>query len=312
VVDSNDFQGGIAGNDEPITIGANQWASGDGVADVVQDFFDGEIHLVKLTATDAANDPIIFDLDGDGSAFSAHSVTFDFNGDGSAERIGWADGGDGLLGVDVDGDGRIASGAELVSPQMVAGAATSLDALASFDSNHDGIIDDQDDRFGELVIWQDGNENAVTDPGELTSLSGLKIAAISLEAEGVASRDGAGNSVNSEGTYVLEDGSFGTFVEVMFAGMPDPGDGADATAGGGVDYLGEDTSGEIAGLSTGGDYIDIEALLAPEGWAAHNLSDAAPAGEGGLGSARIEESGGAGDAIAALFDDTSEAASPAV
>src|SRR5207245_11429610 len=46
---------------------------------------------------------------------------------------------------------------------------------AGFDSNHDGVIDARDARFGELMVWQDANQNGRTDPGELTSLTDLGI-----------------------------------------------------------------------------------------------------------------------------------------
>ncbi|RDD62279.1 Ig-like domain-containing protein [Ferruginivarius sediminum] len=42
------YTGGIAPNLEPIVIGANQWASGDNVADKIQDAFDGRIDTVAL------------------------------------------------------------------------------------------------------------------------------------------------------------------------------------------------------------------------------------------------------------------------
>ena len=43
--------------------------------------------------------------------------------------------------------------------------------LASFDSNGDGVVDALDARFGELLVWQDANQNHSTDAGELRSLA---------------------------------------------------------------------------------------------------------------------------------------------
>ncbi|MEM8970539.1 MAG: cadherin-like domain-containing protein [Pseudomonadota bacterium] len=45
------YTGGLLGNDEPIVIGANQWASGNGIADKLRDAFDGEISEAKLYDT---------------------------------------------------------------------------------------------------------------------------------------------------------------------------------------------------------------------------------------------------------------------
>ena len=47
-VASNSTVTTLAGNNEPIIVGANQWASGDGVADNVIDFFEGQIDEVAL------------------------------------------------------------------------------------------------------------------------------------------------------------------------------------------------------------------------------------------------------------------------
>ena len=48
LVGSNNYAGGLAGNAEPIVIGANQWGSGDGVADQLQDPFEGNVSKVSL------------------------------------------------------------------------------------------------------------------------------------------------------------------------------------------------------------------------------------------------------------------------
>ena len=42
------FTSGIAGNDNPLVIGANQWASAEGSADLLQDFFEGHITGVSI------------------------------------------------------------------------------------------------------------------------------------------------------------------------------------------------------------------------------------------------------------------------
>lgn len=56
LVDSNAYTGGLQGNEEPIVLGANQWASGDGVADNLQDPYSGIISSLNIysQAADAA------------------------------------------------------------------------------------------------------------------------------------------------------------------------------------------------------------------------------------------------------------------
>ena len=48
LVDTNDYTGGIENNTEPLVIGANSWASDDGEADHLRDYFDGQIDEVAI------------------------------------------------------------------------------------------------------------------------------------------------------------------------------------------------------------------------------------------------------------------------
>jgi len=59
--------------------------------------------------------PIVLDLNGDGVHTSAASqgVNFDLAGTGHSSKMGWTDGTDGLLAIDLNHDGRINDGTEL-------------------------------------------------------------------------------------------------------------------------------------------------------------------------------------------------------
>ena len=98
------------------------------------------------------------------------------------DHVAWtANGGDGILALDVDHSGKIESGNELFTPNFNGGHfADGIAALASLDGNHDGKIDSQDQAFGELVVWQDANHNGISETGELAKLSDLGIKSIDL------------------------------------------------------------------------------------------------------------------------------------
>ena len=84
-VASNSVVTTLAGNDEPWIVGANQWASGDGVADNVTDFFNGQIDEVALfdqPLTDA-------DIQSLHDAASGQGNTID-GGDGDDTLVGGA------------------------------------------------------------------------------------------------------------------------------------------------------------------------------------------------------------------------------
>ena len=48
LVGTNSYTGGITGNSEPIVLGASQWRSDDGVANIVEDFFNGTLSNFAL------------------------------------------------------------------------------------------------------------------------------------------------------------------------------------------------------------------------------------------------------------------------
>lgn len=152
----------------------------------------------------AGSDPLVFDLDGDGlelTAVSAVSPLFDVDGDRFAERTGWVGADDGLLAIDLNGNGVIDDVSELFGDAATSGFA----ALSAFDSNGDGVVDANDAQFADLRIWQDLDQDGITDAGELKSLAEHDIASIGL----TATDDGTSNALNTvarTGTFTRGDG----------------------------------------------------------------------------------------------------------
>jgi hypothetical protein len=181
--------------------------------------------------------------------------------------MAWTVGGDGILALDVDGNGTIDNGTEIFSPSFAGGEhASSLAALASLDSNGDGLIDSGDIAYDKLQVWQDLNHDGVSDAGELTGLAALGITGINLGATPV---DGYlnGQQVLSEGTFNYADGSTGGFVEVGFE--TELGTAPEMPSGPMAAYVGE---GETYAIGAGepvqtiegfltGDRLDLSALL---------------------------------------------------
>lgn len=103
---------------------------------------------------------------------------FDMDGDGFRERTGWVGPNDGMLVIDLGGDSIIDKADEISFKRWSPDATTDLDGLRiAFDSNHDGVFNAQDARFSEFRIWQDSNQDGVSDPGELFSFESQGVAA---------------------------------------------------------------------------------------------------------------------------------------
>ena len=145
----------------------------------------------------AKADPLIIDLDGDGIEVNVDAnISFDFDGDGFLEQGAWAAADDGFLVIDLNadgsrgaGDGVIDQARELAFSLWGEDGMTDLQALAQardadgnliFDTNADGVLDASDAVWSELRIWQDSNQNGITDDGELMTLDELGFTQINL------------------------------------------------------------------------------------------------------------------------------------
>ena len=160
-------------------------------------------------------DPLVLDLDGDGIELTAMATgvgpQFDMDGDGFLEYSGWVGSDDGLLALDLNSNGTIDDINELFGG---AGQSGFL-ALADYDDNSDGVIDDQDLVYGDLKVWRDLDGDGVTDTGELFSLSDLSITSIDL----TATDDGSQNALNTvarTGSFSYSDGSTGQIGDIEF------------------------------------------------------------------------------------------------
>ena len=153
--------------------------------------------------------PISIDLGNDGFGFTNiddSNIFFDVNGDGFKHRIAWPSAGDGLLAYDADGNGKIDHASEIAFTGYADAAQTDLQGLAAFDSNGDGIFSAADDKWSKFGIWQDANQNGVTDPGEFRSLDDIGIASIALTSDGQFSVIN-GQTVHGVATATKTDGS---------------------------------------------------------------------------------------------------------
>ncbi|MBF0401952.1 MAG: FG-GAP repeat protein [Magnetococcales bacterium] len=162
-------------------------------------------------------DPLVLDLDGNGIHLTAKEAgtRFDMNGDGIADAVGWTGTGDGLLVLDQNGNERIDSMREVISEQAIPTATSSLAALITLDSNHDGKIDINDDAFIHLQVWVDANQDGVSIAQELYSLSQLGIDSLGLTLDKIGASAMNGNTITGFATVGYSDGHQGIMAEVQ-------------------------------------------------------------------------------------------------
>ena len=200
--------------------------------------------------------PLVLDLDGDGievtnyRAGSTNSlgVYFDITNDGLKEYTNWVSSDDGLLSLDLNGNGKIDNAGELFGygNSISVGSATDViiaglspvislpnDALlgpndydllkytsgfaklAQYDLNFDGKIDASDVIFNQLLVWRDLNQDGVSDDGELFHLRDLGIESIKVGYDHVLSHLGD-NLVSDISTFTTTGGIVHNIGDVWF------------------------------------------------------------------------------------------------
>lgn len=156
--------------------------------------------IVKLTY------PLVLDLEGNGIetiSLSDSNAYFDLDGDGFAEKVGWLSKNDATLVIDKNNNGIIEGMGEVfggINPDTAG-----FTELKFLDSNNDDIIDVKDAQFNELQIWQDLNEDAITDAGELKTLQQANIESINLNY-GEMHQDNNSNYIAYASTYTTTGG----------------------------------------------------------------------------------------------------------
>ena len=121
--------------------------------------------------------------------------------------------------LDRNGNGTIDDGTELFGDStpifdaegnVTGKAADGFDALAQQDTNHDGIVNSQDANFDKLRVWQDLNQNAISDAGELKTLAELGITGINVGKTEHSQILPNGNEIADLGTFTRSDGTSGS------------------------------------------------------------------------------------------------------
>lgn len=150
------------------------------------------------SACPECNSPLILDVARNGFDLTdaARGVQFDLDTNGRDELIAWTRAGsdDAFLAMDRNGNGRIDNGAELFGNHTPPyPSKNGFEALKALDDNRDGVIDNSDRAFAQLLAWTDSNHNGVSEGHELRALSSVGLIAIRTDYSSAQKRDRYGN-----------------------------------------------------------------------------------------------------------------------
>ncbi|WP_287731637.1 FG-GAP-like repeat-containing protein, partial [Microcystis sp. M090S1] len=204
--------------------------TGVGIPGTVEEIFDFDLEattglvdilfqlaIKPITWTTTQIDPLIVDLDNNGIKLinlDNSLIRFDIDADGYSENVSWTN--DGLLTVDLNHDGTINNITEIFSEYFKDGSANSgLEALKTYDTNNNGIISSTDTQFNQILVWQDLNQDGISQPNELKTLAQHNITSINLNA--IASETiQDGNIIKKRSFFNRADGTGGEISDVAF------------------------------------------------------------------------------------------------
>ena len=216
-------------------------------------------------------DPLVLDLNGDGvrlTSFGEAPVLFDIDHDGGSKEItGWVSSEDGIVVMDLNGNGQIDGIHETLSEYFngAAGAngeagekpyAHGFAALKSLDSNIDDAFTSADAAWSSVKVWQDADHDGQTDAGELKSLTELAISRIDLAPTVQSGLVNGGNEVLATGSFVMN----GVTREAQAARFIAEATGhTSAASGSGSTLTAQDGQSTYVSGSTAGEMIDVAA-----------------------------------------------------
>jgi hypothetical protein len=185
--------------------------------------------------------PVALDLDGNGTVEvktrDESGVRFAWEKDGDLLSTAWVGAKDGFLMIDEGGDGQLTDASEIAFAERTAAEDTDMEALrALFDSNHDDLLDANDADWLSFTIWNDANQNGITDQGEVMSLADHGILSIGLVSDGKAQVLEDGSIIHGASQAELASGAQMVAIDVALRAGDDEGSTASV-----ANWLGGDT-----------------------------------------------------------------------
>lgn len=168
-----------------------------------------DLSAVKLT------DPLVINLDTETASVSDQKFYFDLDADGHAEQISRLNAGSGFLALDKNGDGIINDGSELFGTASGNGFAD----LAQYDQDGNGWIDEADEIFDKLLIWQkDENGKDVLRGLGAAGVGAIYLGNVNTEFSLNSQTDNKTNAViRQTGMFLYENGAAGTMQQIDLA-----------------------------------------------------------------------------------------------
>ncbi|MCR4610489.1 MAG: hypothetical protein K5644_01180 [Lachnospiraceae bacterium] len=156
-------------------------------------------------------DPLVINLDSNPTSVSDMKFEFDLDADGEAEEISYLLGGGAFLALDKNNNGEIDDGSELFGTSSGDG----FKDLSEYDTDGNGWIDEADDVFDKLRLWQvnaDGSKSLYTLKDK--NVGALYLGNVNSQFSLTNENNNTNAMIRKSGIYLTEDGNVGTMAHV--------------------------------------------------------------------------------------------------
>jgi hypothetical protein len=171
---------------------------------------------ISLRLGDAARkvDPLVLNFAGNAASLLDQRFSFDLDSDGKEEQIARLASGSAYLVFDRNGDGRINNGSEMFGPSSGDGFAE----LAQLDNDGNGWIDENDQSWKDLRLWQadENGDGALKTLGE-SGVGAIALARVSTPFDLKGSTNELFGQIRTSGIFLHEDGGAGTIQQIDLA-----------------------------------------------------------------------------------------------
>ncbi|MCR5785381.1 MAG: hypothetical protein K6G40_07060 [Eubacterium sp.] len=163
----------------------------------------------------ALKDPLVINLDSDIASVSDQYFYFDIDADGHEDAVRMLSAGSGFLALDKNGDGKIGDGRELFG----ALSGNGFDDLMAYDTDKNGWIDEADEVFDSLMIWQiDSEGNQVLTGLGSSGVGALYLGNVSTEFSlNSLQTNETGGVIRNSGMFLYENGNAGIIQQIDLA-----------------------------------------------------------------------------------------------
>jgi hypothetical protein len=167
----------------------------------------------RLYAGNSAEDPPVTDPGQGTNALSGNRIQFDINVDGKKEDMPFPTQQSGFLVIDKNGNGVVDNGSELFGPTTGDG----FRALAAYDDNKNGWIDEGDAVYSQLRVWRQTGDHQTLDTLKSANVGAIYTGSVATPFEMKNDQNQTQAKIQRSGVYLTEDGTPGTVQSIDIA-----------------------------------------------------------------------------------------------